>query len=1525
MSMARLVPQRFHLADGMSLLRRKWLSILTQPNPKANESVHHSASPDGLAIIDLDDPYNPPRRLRSHGLPWLVVDVQWSPFSARDYWVVSTANHRALVWNLNLRDDSPSGAIEHSLRGHNRAITDVNFSAHHPDFLATCSVDGYVHCWDLRRPRQPVVTFCDWFSGATQVKYNRQDPHILASSHDRWLHIWDERRPSEPLRSIYAHNSKIYGIDWNRVQRNAVVTCSLDKSIKYWDYSRHDDVPERVIRTDFPIWRARHTPFGNGLLAMPQTEPGDLYLYHNKRPAEAPLDGRAEPAAVFPGHGNHKVKEFLWRSRGGVSDEGRDEREFQLVSWGADNQLRLQSIDASTFRSVGYVKGAPVQEKLNITRKGAAYKTFRSVGGEGHRDRRDATMSDLKPSTTTSKNYQSALTMGMRTMPINRHRIGASWRGTSMTAKSSNTRDLKGSLAQIGWMKGVTMTKRKPSGEDSQGNQQGAKDPSSLFGHGYLNDEWGEPETIQEEVLRISQQLPKVKWESINMETLTLEASLNGPWGVGGASIFFKVKVDIPSNYPKSRAPKFTIEKTSLMPPATHKRVESDISKLVQRFLEKKPNCLDVAFSYLLGDIDLESSTSFFKNVKDLEDGLDGLADESSSEDEDNDIPAGGSASMSQELTSSVVAENSLAPTTRMPMPPPPRVCGARFSHDGRLVCFFPTKEEKMKLLFAPLDPAAAVARDRPKDEPVFPGFGRLIQESPLRHRYAQEDTSATEDQSESDDLASSSTSSSDSESTSMHKSGLWYHPGRSLRKTWSESRSIRSSGGGTGVGTGTGTGASRKRLSRPKSIISVHDLRGDLPSKKEFAQEYLIFGDGAKVCSHNAKVAEKYGRHDLVDIWKYAALLLRKGIPLDLIHQETSHESVLVIARDVMTRLHEMEDEDSEYSTSPDSGSGLVGRVKWGSHPLALAFVKDLFAYFEQQADVQMLAMLSCIFSEASTQDSVAYIDSHITQPETPLPLKAPSFSLDYFPADAGSFHVLPHGPHGHGHGHGRSQTSSAIHTPKTIHTPVRYSGSQISDDGLWAGDPGSNSYSCGETPPTKGARDYLGDVDQTQSLSSSPNTRPFKRMNSALASSIAANFSRPFANSTSSSPPSQVRKRPSPAEAILGNLAPAGIGGITWGGSTLLGDSGGTARTSMSDDDFREELLPLVPIQVAIAVEDQAMFDDDGWLVVPLLDPTESAMHACYRYAYAEMLHMWELPLARLEVMKFNFLKGGNATLHNSSSSNLDGGSHASFITAVEVTAASPSTHVHPPSPIMLGKKEQLHALIASGRGLDVTGVCRIHETQLEPLEYTSSTEPHVGGAVGTCDRCRRQQKQLRCVYCLEPVDALYPPCLSCGCASHETCLAEWHAAGEVMCPAGDECNCVEEASHGQVETWAAMMGAIGRHKKRRSSALTAIGTMVPPPGDAEHSDGEDGRPSGGGSSSGWENVGSAAGIPSRPHGSVTSPAKISLGNRLKKSAGDWGRGSHLRKNGSGQGRGGNGGSGGGGGGSNPKRKGA
>lgn len=1400
------------------------------------------ASPEGLAIIDLDSPYNPPRRLRSNGLPWLVCDVQWSPFAARDYWVVSTANHRALVWNLSLRENSKSGAIEHSLQGHSRAITDVNFSAHHPDLLATCSVDGYVHWWDLRRPQQPVLTFCDWFAGATQVKFNRQDPHVLASAHDRWLHVWDERRACEPLKSISAHTSKIYGIDWNRTRPTGIATCSLDKSIKLWDYGKDGGMLERVIHTGYPVWRARHTPFGWGLLAMPQNEPGDLYLYDRLWAADSPVDIAPKPVAVFHGHGDHKAKEFLWRTRGAISD-GIDHREFQLVSWGTDNELRLHCVDSNVLSSVGHVKDDPARKGFSLTRQGAAYKTFRTVDDSPSRDRRAGTMSDHRSGTSTPHHKHSTLSLGVRSgASANRH-TGPAWQGPSMKANVGSGKSMDRSQVQLGWMKGITMTKRKPSAD---GSKHASKD-SGIVGHGYPDDDWGQPDTIQEELLHVSTQILKFKWENIDMDNLTLNASLTGPWGADGEPIFIKVKIDIPSDYPKLRAPKFLIEKTSFMAEDTHRRIVREVHQLAEQFLQRKQNCLEVAFTYLLGEVDLESSTTFFKNVRDLDDDLDGLADESSSEDED--MAAGGSASMSQELGAHGDMDNILGPPNRNIIPPPPRTCGGRISNDGRLACFFPSKEEKARALFS--TSAELYNKERAKGEPFFAGFGRLTYDAPPRQKSATDEASATDDQSESSDSGVSS--SSDSESTSIHKI-LWYRSSRQLQKTWSEDRSVRSSGGGTGIGTGT----SRRRSGRPKNLVAVHDLRAELPSKKEFAEEYAIFGDGADVCEHNARVAGKYGHSDLVDVWRYLALLLKKGIPLEVLGGNQRRCSVLVIARDVVLRCRD------------DNGSGadhgLLGRVKWGCHPLAKEFITELFEHFERKADVQMLAILSCLFNEPTTDDGVAYVESQLPVQETPLPFKAPSFSLDYFPTDASAWGA-----------YSRSHSNSAITTPGTLHTPTLYAGSQGSEELVWSGDPGATgSFSCGETPPAKG-KSLAAEHEQPSQVSRSLTNHGggLLRGNSALASALTANLPRSFTGGSSSSPPGQGRKKQSPAEYILSSLAPNTANTIQ-GSSSALADSGG-GRVSVSDDNQRDNRLPLVPVSVSVVVEDQTMFDDDGWLSTPLLDGSRASVYANYRYAYAEMLQMWGQPLARLEVMKFNVLE-------EPASAGVPEGSFHDSATIHDGASATGAHAKTGSSPIVMGKKDRLHALLASGSGLDVTGICHVHETQLEPTRYTSS-EPHVGGAVGTCERCHRTQTQLRCVYCLEPVDALFPSCLSCGCASHEACLAEWHAGGETLCPAGDECNCVEEASSGQVESWTALQGAMLKGQSRASMQLPAAAMDG---SDDEHDRGR----------SEWERV--DKNVPSRVQGGTAAPSAasgLSFG-RLKRSAGTWSRIPSMRR---------------------------
>ncbi|KAG9021212.1 hypothetical protein FS837_007474, partial [Tulasnella sp. UAMH 9824] len=355
------------------------------------------AARKGLFIIDLDDPYAQPRFLPQGGT-WEVADVQWNPHHSRSHYIVSTSSQKLLIWNLHKTGQT---AIEFILNKHYRAITDINWSSYNPDVIASCGIDSWIWAWDLRAGPRTVFGMCAWDAPATQVKWNRRDEHLIASSHDDKVLIWDKRKGSLPLIALRAHQgAKIYGIDWSRKTRNEIVTCSLDKTIKFWTLdslsTRVGDVdlpqanlthlypqseyfdsghgagklgsddepkPRSVIHTRYPVWRARHLPFGYGVLALPQRGETALEMWSP--------DQTDQPIHTVEGH-TDVVKEYVWRFKGGHDPE-HDDREFQLVTWSKDRTLRLLPIDPAILKAAGHVPGSRIE----------AYFARRNVQSDG--------------------------------------------------------------------------------------------------------------------------------------------------------------------------------------------------------------------------------------------------------------------------------------------------------------------------------------------------------------------------------------------------------------------------------------------------------------------------------------------------------------------------------------------------------------------------------------------------------------------------------------------------------------------------------------------------------------------------------------------------------------------------------------------------------------------------------------------------------------------------------------------------------------------------------------------------------------------------------------------------------------------------------------------------------------------------------------------------------------------------------------------------------------------------------------
>ncbi|KAJ5772416.1 hypothetical protein N7520_002945 [Penicillium odoratum] len=862
------------------------------------------ASKEGLHVIDLDSPYSPPRYLPHH-TPWEVADVQWSPFASRDYWVVSTSNQKALVWNLAMK--TWQNSIEFVLHAHSRAITDINFSAFHPDLLATCAVDSFVHCWDLRTPSRPAISFSDWFTGATQVKWNRQDPHVIASSHDRFLRIWDDRMGAYPIRSIEAHDTKIYGVDWNRVRRGALTTCSLDKTIKFWDYTTDSEEPEKLIRTPFPVWRARNTPFGWGVTAMPQRGNSDLHLYSRRVEDEMPL------IHSFPGH-KGQVKEFLWRARGGVED-GIDNREFQLVTWGTDRELRLHRVDPEIFARVGYEKGKSFVSTRKITRLGAVYRSFRDVNWDLDLEDLDSA-SSIQHNTTT----QFAGGPGMNAISVPHARAWTKGAHVDARMGMQPRSNRRADTNPIAWMRGV-----KISGWDI--------------------------ETLGDEISHVGEKFTKVVFESVDVRQRKITISLNGPWGANGDTLFLKVDIKFPVSYPKTATPTFNCQRTAAVTDELAGKITAELRTIAETYMSRKRGCLEGAVRYLLGESSLEESVALIlgETTDNIKSPINGELEGESSDEDEVGMTQSQELGMSSEL---------LRPVNANVMVPVAKGCGALWANDGRLICFFPPKKDKSTSLFDNLGFKEMSRLSR--TDKVFEGFGRLQTSSP-GPRMNGTITSTAEDASDDSEDSYSETSSSSGSSDIL--SGLpaarfqppqtWRSAGSmGIYRPRSTDNSQRSIGGA----------ATSKSIEPAQNVVSIHDLSDMLPVKRELASKYRICGEGTVVSAHNAVVALDAGYYELAQIWGLIKLILQiQRKPVSSL--ETKVGSRRALRKEGMDISHSL----GKSRLYKDVANSVI---RWGDHPLGSHWlVSALFDHFESIGDVQMVAMLSCVLFEPNKE----------------------------------------------------------------------------------------------------------------------------------------------------------------------------------------------------------------------------------------------------------------------------------------------------------------------------------------------------------------------------------------------------------------------------------------------------------------------------------------------------------------------------------------------------------------------------
>nr|XP_031861917.1 uncharacterized protein CI109_002747 [Kwoniella shandongensis]KAA5528989.1 hypothetical protein CI109_002747 [Kwoniella shandongensis] len=582
------------------------------------------ASRKGLYILDLAELNNAPRFIPQGGT-WQIADVQWSPHPSTSNLILSTSSQKLLVWDL-----AAQRSLFKSIDAHARAITDINWHFLNPNLMATVAMDAGIRGWDLRCWDKPFMRLCAWGAAGTQVKWNRRHDHIVATAHGKVVHIWDDRKGSVPVTSIKAHDAKIYGIDWDRKDRHKLVTCSLDKTIKFWtvpelgspsgasesDYHPSlsaPDTPTAVISTNYPVWRARNLPFGQGVLSLPQRGEKALEMFGV---------GDNSPVERFEGHEN-VVKDFVWRVRGG-DDANFDDREFQLVTWSKDRTLRIWPVGRETMEVVGYQYGKPID--VHVSRRGAPLLTYTKDPSNTDQDAPRLPPPVVNPSNLTRQKLSTKTETGMT-------RGGNKVRG----------------IEQLDWL--TKVVKNAPSPESSSvpsriGSVSRTRSrPPSVEGR----IDWI---SLKDEVVLLNKMFPRprINFEKIDLAHHKLTMSMQGPWANGDRMAFMRIHWSFPVNYPYSNdIPTFELERNPTVSPISRQMIVTTIKEMRAH----NRQCLVSTTGYLLGShermgrrrIDEESDSESEKGVE----------------------------------------------TTRLGnVPMLIRTCGATFGPNGQLVCFFP-------------------------------------------------------------------------------------------------------------------------------------------------------------------------------------------------------------------------------------------------------------------------------------------------------------------------------------------------------------------------------------------------------------------------------------------------------------------------------------------------------------------------------------------------------------------------------------------------------------------------------------------------------------------------------------------------------------------------------------------------------------------------------------------------------------------------------------------------------------------
>lgn len=289
-----------------------------------------------FGIINI---HKSPNIVNRRSYKYEINAVEWNPTHHNQN--VSALAYNTLIQLLSWRNgvDLISST---KLTRHTRSVLDINWHSSDPSVLASASMDSFVHIWDIRTSARPAQSLSA-IVPASRVRWNHLTKHLIATAHSGDVKIWDQRKTSYPIHYITAHFSSIHCLDWSYTNEHQLVTCSQDCTVKFFEINNLKKA-ENVLNTVTPVWRAKYTPFGDGILIVlvpPEKRVDNNLILWN-------LSAINTPVHTFVGHSD-TILEFQW-----LKNNDDKTSEHELITWSKDQTMRLWHV-------VPYLQEMPIE------------------------------------------------------------------------------------------------------------------------------------------------------------------------------------------------------------------------------------------------------------------------------------------------------------------------------------------------------------------------------------------------------------------------------------------------------------------------------------------------------------------------------------------------------------------------------------------------------------------------------------------------------------------------------------------------------------------------------------------------------------------------------------------------------------------------------------------------------------------------------------------------------------------------------------------------------------------------------------------------------------------------------------------------------------------------------------------------------------------------------------------------------------------------------------------------------------